>query len=113
MYEAGHAAVVRARDGGGPALIEAKTYRFMGHVFGVDTMEYMPKEEMEAAQANDPVPAYRQRLINEGAVSEDDIAALEAAIDKEVADGAEFALASPPPDPEETYTDVYAEVVPA
>lgn len=113
MYEASAAAVARARAGEGPTLIEAMTYRFMGHVFGVDTMEYMPKEEMEAAQANDPVPAYRARLINEGVVSEEEMAALEAAIDKEVADGAEFALASPPPDPSETYTDVYAEVVPA
>ncbi len=41
------------------------------------------------------------------------MAALEAAIDKEVADGTEFALASPAPDVSETYTDVYAEVVPA
>jgi len=113
MYEASVAAVARARAGEGPTLIEASTYRFMGHIFGVDQMEYMPKEEMAAAVAADPVPAYRRRLIDEGAVSEAEMAALEAAVDKEVADAVEFALASPPPDPSETYTDVYAEVVPA
>jgi TPP-dependent pyruvate/acetoin dehydrogenase alpha subunit len=113
MYEASVAAVARARAGEGPTLIEASTYRFMGHIFGVDQMEYMPKEEMAAAVAADPVPAYRRRLIDEGVVSEAEMAALEAAVDKEVADAVEFALASPPPDPSETYTDVYAEVVPA
>jgi len=113
MYAAAKQAVDRARAGDGPTLIEAMTYRFMGHVFGVDTMEYMPKEEMQAALANDPVPAYRARLVGSGVVSEEDMAALEARVKKEAADACEFALNSPPPDPSETYTDVYAEVVPA
>lgn len=113
MYEAARTAVERARAGEGPTLIEAMTYRFMGHVFGVDTMEYMPKEEMAAAMANDPVPAYRARLVDSGTVGEDEMAALEARVDQEVAEAVEFALNSPPPDPADTYTDVYAEVVPA
>jgi pyruvate dehydrogenase E1 component alpha subunit len=113
MYDASKAAVDRARAGGGPTLIEAMTYRFMGHVFGVDTMEYMPKEEMQAALANDPVPNYRARLVDTGAVSEEDISAVEAKVKQEVAEALEFALNSPPPDPQETYTDVYADVVPA
>jgi acetoin:2,6-dichlorophenolindophenol oxidoreductase subunit alpha len=112
MYEVSAAAVARARAGEGPTLIEAKTYRFMGHVFGVDKMEYMPKDEMEAARANDPVPAYRARLIDAGVLTEEDMAALEARADEEVKDAVEFALASPPPDPAETYTDVYAEATP-
>jgi acetoin:2,6-dichlorophenolindophenol oxidoreductase subunit alpha len=113
VYEAASAAVARARAGEGPTLIEATTYRFMGHIFGVDQMEYMPKEEMRAALANDPVPAYRARLVAEGIATEDELAALEAEVEAEVADAVEFALASPPPDPAETYTDVYAEAVPA
>ncbi|HTF54729.1 MAG TPA: thiamine pyrophosphate-dependent dehydrogenase E1 component subunit alpha [Pseudonocardia sp.] len=113
VYEAASAAVARARAGEGPTLIEANTYRFMGHIFGVDQMEYMPKEEMQAALANDPVPAYRARLVAEGIATEDELAALEAEVKAEVTDAVEFALASPPPDPAETYTDVYAEAVPA
>jgi pyruvate dehydrogenase E1 component alpha subunit len=113
MYEAGHAAVVRARDGGGPTLIEAKTYRFMGHVFGVDTMEYIPAQEIAAAKANDPVSAYRQRLIDDGVCSETELAEDEAAVKQEVADAVEWALASPPPDISATYTDVYEELVTA
>jgi acetoin:2,6-dichlorophenolindophenol oxidoreductase subunit alpha len=111
MYEVAAAAVARARAGEGPTLIEAMTYRFMGHVFGVDQMAYMPKEEMRAALAADPVPAYRARLVDTGVVSEADMAALEVAVDTEVAEAVAWALASPPPDPAETYTDVYAEVV--
>lgn len=113
VYEAASVAVARGRAGEGPTLIEANTYRFMGHIFGVDQMEYMPKEEMRAALANDPVPAYRARLVAEGIATEDELAALEAEVKAEVAEAVEFALASPPPDPAETYTDVYAEAVPA
>jgi pyruvate dehydrogenase E1 component alpha subunit len=113
MYEVAKAAVDRARAGQGPTLIEAMTYRFMGHNFGMDRMEYMPKDEYQAAVAADPVPAYRRRLIEEGALSEAEIAELEAQVEREVSEGIEFALASPYPDPTDVVSDVYAEVVPA
>ncbi|GAA5149945.1 pyruvate dehydrogenase (acetyl-transferring) E1 component subunit alpha [Pseudonocardia eucalypti] len=112
-YAAAHTAVARARAGEGPTLIEANTYRFMGHIFGVDQMEYMPKQEREAALANDPVPAYRRRLLERGVATEDELAELEAEVNSEVEAAVEFAMQSPPPDPEETFTDVYAEAVPA
>ena len=50
-------AVANARVGGGPAMVEAKTYRLMGHFVG-DPMVYMPQEEVAEARANDPVPRY-------------------------------------------------------
>ncbi|OZC42705.1 pyruvate dehydrogenase [Rhodococcus sp. RS1C4] len=112
VYQVGAEAVARARAGDGPTLIEAKTYRFMGHVFGSDTMAYMPKDERKAAVAADPVPAYRVTLLGDGA-SEDDLKGIEVSVDSEVADAIEFALASPTPDTDDLYTDVYAEVVPA
>ena len=71
-------AVARARGGGGPTFVEAKTYRLMGHFIG-DPMTYMPADEVEAARLADPVPAYRQRLIGEGVVSSDDVDAFEKA----------------------------------
>jgi acetoin:2,6-dichlorophenolindophenol oxidoreductase subunit alpha len=111
MFDAATSAVARARSGEGPTLIEAMTYRFMGHVFGVDQMAYMPKEEREAAEAADPVPGYRARLVDTGAASEQDVTAVEVRVDSEVEDAVAWALASPPPDPADTYTDVYAEVV--
>jgi acetoin:2,6-dichlorophenolindophenol oxidoreductase subunit alpha len=107
VYSAATEAVQRARTGDGPTLIEATTYRFMGHVFGADNMSYMPEAEMQAALANDPVPAYRNRLIAEGVVPDDDLATMESAVQQEVSKAVEVALASPPPEPEETFTDIY------
>jgi acetoin:2,6-dichlorophenolindophenol oxidoreductase subunit alpha len=108
VYTASRAAVARARAGEGPTLIEAKTFRFHGHVFG-DADAYMNKGEKEAAMARDPVPRFRTWLL-EGGVAESELAALEAAIDKEIDEAVAFALESPVPDLSELHTDVLAEV---
>jgi pyruvate dehydrogenase E1 component alpha subunit len=110
VYRAAVTAVARARAGDGPTLIEATTYRFMGHIFGLDQMAYMPREEYEAAVAADPVPAYRARLIGEGVLDEDTMAALEAEVKAEVDVAVTFALDSPVPDVAQSLTDVFAEV---
>ena len=112
-YGAAAEAIERARSNGGPTLVEAMTYRFWGHIFG-DNMRYMPKEERQAAMDADPAVRYRQWLLDGQHFSEDELAGMEAAAAAAIADAFEFALASPPPGPEELYTDVYAgEVVPA
>ncbi len=103
-------AVERARSGGGPTLVEAVTYRFWGHLMG-DAMEYMPKEERKAAMEADPVPRYRQWLIDNGHAADDDLTAIESKAQDAIEDAVQFALDSPFPDPSELYTDVYAEVV--
>jgi acetoin:2,6-dichlorophenolindophenol oxidoreductase subunit alpha len=108
VYAASREAVARARAGEGPTLIEAKTFRFHGHVFG-DADAYMNKGEKEAAMARDPVPRFRTWLL-EGGVGESELAALEAAIDKEIDEAVAFALESPAPDLSELNTDVLAEV---
>jgi acetoin:2,6-dichlorophenolindophenol oxidoreductase subunit alpha len=111
VYAVARTAVARARAGEGPTLIEAKTFRFHGHVFG-DADAYMAPGEKEAAMARDPVPRFRSWLI-EGGVAEADLAALEATIDREIDEAVAFALDSPPPDPAELHTDVLAEEVAA
>jgi acetoin:2,6-dichlorophenolindophenol oxidoreductase subunit alpha len=108
VYAASREAVARARAGDGPTLIEAKTFRFHGHVFG-DADAYMSKGEKEAAMARDPVPRFRTWLL-EGGVAESELAALETAIDKEIDEAVAFALESPVPDLSELNTDVLAEV---
>jgi acetoin:2,6-dichlorophenolindophenol oxidoreductase subunit alpha len=108
VYAASREAVARARAGDGPTLIEAKTFRFHGHVFG-DADAYMNKGEKEAAMARDPVPRFRAWLL-EGGVAESELAALEGAIDKEIDEAVAFALESPVPDLSELHTDVLAEV---
>jgi TPP-dependent pyruvate/acetoin dehydrogenase alpha subunit len=109
VYAAAREAVARARSGQGPTLIEAKTFRFHGHVFG-DADAYMEKGEKEAAMARDPVPRFRSWLV-EGGVADSELVALEAAIDREIEEAVAFALESPVPDLSELHTDVLAEEV--
>jgi len=108
VYRAAQIAVERARKGEGPTLIEAKTFRFMGHVFG-DADAYMGQGEKAAAMAKDPVPLFRQKLIDGGVATEARLAALEAAIEKEIDEAVAFALESPVPGLEEMGRDIYAE----
>ena len=110
MYATAQEAVERARSGGGPTLIEANTYRFFGHLMG-DAMEYMPKDEREAAMEADPVVRFRAWLVDEGHCSEEEVAAIEAASAAELDDAVEYALGCPPPEPDELLDDVYAEAL--
>ena len=96
VYEAAKTAVERARSGAGPTLIEARTFRFFGHVFG-DADTYMGKGEKEAAMARDPVPAFRAWLIANAHASEAQLAALEAGIERKIDEAVQFALSSPNP----------------
>jgi TPP-dependent pyruvate/acetoin dehydrogenase alpha subunit len=112
VYATAKEAVERARSGAGPTLIEARTFRFHGHVFG-DADAYMRKGEKEAAMSRDPVPAFRAWLIANGHASEADLAALEAAIEREIDAAVQFALSSPNPDVAELRRDVFAYEMPA
>ena len=108
VYAAAHAAVARARDGEGPTLIEALTFRFHGHVFG-DQNAYMTKEEKAAAIEKDPLPAFRARLVESGVATDAELAALETQIAAEIEEAIEFAMASDLPVPADLESDVYAE----
>ncbi|HLH59138.1 MAG TPA: thiamine pyrophosphate-dependent dehydrogenase E1 component subunit alpha [Streptosporangiaceae bacterium] len=101
------AAIERARRGGGPALIEALTYRHGGHS-RADPGRYRPEEEVKEWMARDPIPAYRDVLLRRGL----DEAALDA-IDKnakEAVDRAtEEAKAGAVPSPEIAHANVWAD----
>lgn len=107
MFAAAREAVDRAREGQGPTLIEAKTFRFQGHVFG-DADKYMAKGEKEAAMARDPVPRFRAWLMEQGHASEADLERMERAIEKDIDEAVEFALSSPTPELDELNRDVFA-----
>lgn len=110
MHAAAREAIERARAGEGPTLIEAKTFRFRGHLLG-DDGHYIPKAEMDAALAADPMPAYRAWLITQGHASESELSAIEAKNRDDFEDAVQFGLSSPYPDVSELRLDVYAEEV--
>lgn len=106
-YEALAAAVGRARNGGGPSLVECRTFRLFGHYFG-DPMPYIDPDELAAATAAHPVDRFRHWLADQGHLSGTDAVAIEAAAADRVAAAFASALASPPPDDGESTLDVYA-----
>ncbi|MCY1269587.1 Acetoin:2,6-dichlorophenolindophenol oxidoreductase subunit alpha [compost metagenome] len=112
MCNAAREAIERARSGQGPTLIEAKTFRFRGHLLGDDS-HYISKEEMAAAVAADPMPALRAWLIAQGHASDEQLAAIEGTNVSEFEDAVQFGLSSPYPDASELQRDVYAEEISA
>lgn len=112
MWAAAREAVERARDGGGPTLLEARTFRFEGHTFG-DNDGYMRKGEKEEALKREPLPLFRKWLIDNLHATEADLAAMEAEMDKQIEEAVQFALSSPWPDASELRRDVYAQEMPA
>jgi pyruvate dehydrogenase E1 component alpha subunit len=108
VYAAAKTAIMRARSGGGPTLIEALTFRFNGHLIG-DMGEYIPKAEYQAALAADPHPKFRKWLLDERHASAGDLDALEAAVKSEVDAAVQFAFDSPLTDASEIKCDVFAQ----
>ncbi len=107
VYTAARAAIARAREGGGPSLVEAVTYRHGGHS-RADPGKYRPAEEVEAWKAHDPIVIYHDRLLKLG-VPEDALAAIDKEIADVVTEATEFAKAGPLPDLASAFTDVWAD----
>ena len=85
-----------------------KTYRFRGHFEG-DPERYRDDEERRTIQANDPLPPFRERLVEAGAATEEELDALQREIEAAVDEAVDFARASPFPDPAELERYVYPE----
>jgi len=97
----------RARAGGGPALLEAVTYRHFGHS-RTDPAKYRPADEVEEWLQRDPLSVARGRLASAGVSPETVTAAADRAAATVAAAVAE-AKAAPPPDPQDAFTDVWAD----
>jgi len=108
VYEATKVAAARARAGGGPTLIEGKTYRQRGHYEG-DPMVYRSKAEMAEWQRRDPVIGFRARLLEQAAIPESDIVAVEQVVQATLDEAVAFAAASPKPAAETALAGVYGE----
>ena len=110
VYAAATDAVERARNGGGPALIECLTYRFEGHHEG-DTEFYRDEAELEEWRRKDPLETYPERLIEEDVLTEAEYAEMESEIEAEMDAAIDFARESPLPESEAAYEGLYAEEV--
>jgi pyruvate dehydrogenase E1 component alpha subunit len=106
VHRAAAEAVARARDGGGPSLVEARTARFVGHFEG-DPQAYRPRHEVEAARAADPIPRLRDLLRERGLLDDAHAERVERGVAAEVDDAVAFAEASPLPPPEAALEDLF------
>ena len=107
VYETAYRALDQARRGGGPTLIEAKTYRHGGHS-RADPGKYRPDEEVESWLARDPLTLYRARLLSLD-FEESALVELEEAAQAEVDEATEIARNSEPPDESLAEIDVWAD----
>lgn len=107
VYWATKAAVDRARAGGGPSVIEAKTMRMMGHAIH-DPADYVPRELLAEWEKRDPVIGYEERLMRAGVVDQVELDEIKERCAVEITDAISFAENSPFPDPATVEEGVYA-----
>ena len=107
MRRATQRAIKRARENYLPTLIEARTYRYMGHSMS-DPGNYRTRAEIEKYQERDPIKIFTVTLKENGFLTDQDIAEFEAQVKAEIESAVRFAEESPEPDPGELYTHVYA-----
>lgn len=121
VYETVGAAVARARAGDGPTLVESKVYRLSAHgnlIAPPGVPLHYPEheaiatfgnvEEYEAAKRGDPVPRFRMRLIEEGAITAEEADEITQEAEDEMEAAVQFGLDSPFPAPEDALKHVYA-----
>lgn len=106
VYDAVSEAVARARSGGGPSFVEAKTYRYLGHYVG-DPGAYMPEEEVSEWKGRDAIPAMSMKLRTWGYLTSDEDEEIATGVDIELDQAIEFARNSPIPDPVDALDDVF------
>ena len=109
IYEAAEAAVAKARSGGGPSLIECRTYRTRVHAEGMGESGYRSQEEIDRWKARDPIAAFSRRVVEAGALTDADLQAVDDQITAEIQDAVAFATDSPWPDPATVADHIYGE----
>jgi len=107
MHRATQRAIKRARENYLPTLIEARTYRYMGHSMS-DPGNYRTRAEIEKYQERDPIKVFTATLKENGFLTDQNIADFEAQVKEEIDRSVRFAEESPEPGPSELYTHVYA-----
>ena len=107
VFRAATEAAERGRNGGGPTLLECVTFRFKGHFMG-DPQRYMSPERLAAAEADDPIPRYRRKLLEAYMLSEERLGDIETQASEHVQSTLRAVLDAPAPGLEELDRDFFA-----
>ena len=109
VYDAAGQAVGRARSGQGPTLLECRTYRYYGHTVRDNPHTYRTEAEEQEWRARDPINSMKERVLQEGTLSELELSGIEAQVTQTMDQAIRFAEAGEDPDLSELYTDVYVD----
>lgn len=110
VYKATRAAVDKARNGEGPTLIEAVTYRQGGHSSSDDPTRYRDKDELEYWKTKDPIRLFKVYLEKKGLLNDREEAKILESADNELTAAIRESEKTPKPDPKTLFTDVYSEM---
>ncbi len=107
VYEAAGEVISRAREGGGPSLLECKMVRFFGHFEG-DAQTYRGEGENEYNRANhDCLKLYRARVTETGVITDDELSRIDTEVLEKIDSAVTQAVAAPLPEAHDLTTDVY------
>jgi TPP-dependent pyruvate/acetoin dehydrogenase alpha subunit len=108
VYETASKAIKKARTGGGPSLINALTYRILGHYVGDSGTLYRDKKNVEEAKKRDPVANFRAKLIEMKALTEKQIESIERDVGISLEEAVTYAKESPEPPDEDLWANIYS-----
>jgi 2-oxoisovalerate dehydrogenase E1 component alpha subunit len=111
VYKAMDAAIEKAREGGGPSLIEARMYRITPHSSDDDDRSYRSREEVEESKKRDPLLVARTILVKDKTIKDNEFEEMEGRAKEIVDEAVSYALDAPYPDVAEGAYPVYAEEV--
>jgi pyruvate dehydrogenase E1 component alpha subunit len=106
VHDAIAEAVKRAREKGGPTLLEIKTYRYKGHSIS-DPQKYRTKDEVDEYKSKDPISILKKNILDNNYATEEVLGEIDARCEEVVANSVKFAEESPIPNDDEVLKDVY------
>ena len=107
VYEVVQEAIKRARQGSGPTLIEAQTYRWTPHSTVGDREFSRTKEEIEAWKKKDPLERFTRMLLDKNVADRKQLDAIDEQLQGEIREAVAFAESAPPPEPQVAFENVY------
>jgi pyruvate dehydrogenase E1 component alpha subunit len=113
VYNEAGQALARARAGGGPTLVECRTYRYVGHHEGDPGTGYRAREEIEKWRKRDPIRLFSKTLMDNQIVALDELDAIQNEVEAVIGDAVDFADGSAWPSPEDAGTRVFANPIQA